>query len=229
MAVKEEFARSIPLLGEEGLERLARARVIVFGLGGGGSYVCEALARGGVGSLELVDGDAVDVTNINRQLFALHSTVGRPKTEAAASRLADINPEIQIRSRQCFYTPQTAADFDFAAYDYVVDAVDDVAAKLSIIENAFRAGAPVISSMGAGNKLDPAAFRVAKIEETRVCPLARVMRRELKKRGISGVKAVYSQEEPACSGRVPASVSFVPSACGLLIAKTVIEDLIAAE
>lgn len=224
---REQFERTETLIGAEALEKLHRAKVIIFGVGGVGSFVCEALARAGVGSIELVDKDVVDITNINRQLIALHSTVGRPKVEVAAKRLHDINPAMEVKPRQCFYLPEKSGEFDFSAYDYVIDAIDNVTAKLDIIAQAKAAGAPVISSMGTGNKLDPSAFKVADIEKTRICPLAKVVRKELRKRGIKDVKVLYSEEEPVNTGmRTPASISFVPSVAGLLIAKTVIDDLI---
>ena len=173
-----------------------------------------------------MDKDVVDITNINRQLIALHSTIGKPKVEVCRNRLLDINPGMEVTARQCFYLPEESDEFDFSRYDYVVDAIDNVTAKLDIICKAKEAGVPVISSMGTGNKLDPMAFKIADIEKTKVCPLAKVMRKELRKRGVSGVKVVYSEEEPAdTESRTPASISFVPSAAGLLIAKAVIEDL----
>ena len=224
--LREQFQRTESLIGQEAVSKLLESKVIVFGVGGVGSYVCEALVRAGVGYVEIVDKDEVDVTNINRQLIALHSTVGRPKVEVCAERLKDINPNADVIPRQCFYLPEKSEKFDFSQYDYIIDAVDNVTAKLDIICKAKEAGKPVISSMGTGNKLDPMAFRVVDIEKTKVCPLAKVMRKELKKRGVSGVKVVYSEEEPQNTGsRTPASISFVPSAAGLLIAKTVIDDL----
>jgi tRNA A37 threonylcarbamoyladenosine dehydratase len=229
-----QFSRTALLIGEEGLEKLKRARVAVFGVGGVGGYVVEALARSGVGSLELIDKDVVSVSNINRQIIALHSTVGRYKTEVAAERARDINPDIVVTVRNTFYLPETAGEFDFTAYDYVVDAIDTVSGKIALIEQAKKAGVPIISCMGAGNKLDATAFEVADISKTSVCPLARVMRRELKKRGIEHVKVVYSKEEPRESkaqdeetGKpIPASIAFVPSVAGLIIAGEVIKDLI---
>ena len=200
-----------------------------------GGYVCEALARAGVGSFELIDNDIVSVTNINRQIIALHSTIGRQKTAVMAERIADINPEAKVRVRNLFFLPENKAEFDFSSYDYVVDAVDTVTAKIALIEEAKRAGVPVISSMGTGNKLCPAMLEVADISKTSVCPLAKVMRYELKKRGISGVKAVYSKEIPikpafeaedGAKRPVPGSISFVPPAAGLIIASEVIKDLI---
>ncbi len=227
------FSRTELLIGKEGLEKLKNARVAVFGVGGVGSYVVEGLVRGGVGALDLIDNDRVSPSNINRQLIALHSTVGRLKTEVAAERARDINPDVRIVERTLFYLPENADRMDFSVYDYVVDAIDTVSGKLTIIERAKAAGVPVISSMGTGNKRS-AAFEVADIAKTSVCPLARVMRRELKKRGIEGVKVVYSKEEPVApqiadeeSGKaVPASISFVPSVAGLILAGEVIKDLI---
>lgn len=223
---RQQFHRTERLIGQEAVKKLNNARVIVFGVGGVGSYVCEALARAGIGTMEIVDKDVVDITNINRQLIALHSTIGKPKVEVCRNRLLDINPAMEVTARQCFYLPEKSDEFDFSRYDYVVDAIDNVTAKLDIICKAKEAGVPVISSMGTGNKLDPMAFKIADIEKTKVCPLAKVMRKELRKRGVSGVKVVYSEEEPAdTESRTPASISFVPSAAGLLIAKAVIEDL----
>lgn len=229
-----QFSRTALLIGEEGLEKLKNARVAVFGVGGVGGYVVEALARSGVGGLELIDKDVVSVSNINRQIIALHSTVGRLKTEVAAERAKDINPNITVTIRNVFYLPETAEEFDFTAYDYVVDAIDTVSGKIALIEQAKKANVPIISCMGAGNKLDATAFEVADIAKTSVCPLARVMRRELKKRGIEHVKVVYSKEEPRESkardeetGKpIPASIAFVPSVAGLIIAGEVIKDLI---
>ncbi len=228
------FSRTAILIGNEGIEKLKKARVAVFGIGGVGGYVVEALARSGVGALDLIDKDTVSLSNINRQIVALRSTVGRLKTEVAAERVKDINPEIVVRCHNLFYLPETADLFDFSNYDYIVDAIDTVSGKLAIIERAKGANVPVISSMGAGNKLNAGAFEVADIAETSVCPLARVMRRELKKRGIERVKTVYSKEEPLPSPLVDGesgkaiagSVSFVPSVAGLLIAGEVVKDLI---
>ncbi len=229
-----QFSRTEILLGKAGVEKLKRARVAVFGVGGVGGYVVEALARSGVGALDLIDMDKVSESNINRQIIALHSTVGQFKTEVAAARAKDINPAIVVRVHNVFYLPETADQFDFTAYDYVVDAIDTVSGKLSIIEQAKAANIPVISAMGAGNKLDPTLFEVADIAKTSVCPLARVMRRELKKRGIEHLKVVYSKEESLPSpivdeesGKpVPGSVSFVPSVVGLILAGEVIKDLV---
>lgn len=224
---RQQFQRTERLIGKEAVTKLNNSKVIVFGVGGVGSYICEALARAGVGTMEIVDKDVVDITNINRQLVALHSTIGMPKVEVCRNRLLDINPAMKVIDRQCFYLPEKSQEFDFGQYDYVIDAVDNVTAKIDIICKAREAGVPVISSMGTGNKLDPMAFKISDIENTKVCPLAKVMRKELRKRGISGVKVVYSEEEPVSTdSRTPASISFVPSAAGLLIAKAVIDDLI---
>lgn len=236
--VEEQFVRTALLLGEEGVERLMRARVAVFGIGGVGGFAVEALARAGIGAFLLVDSDRVSVSNINRQIIADWNSVGRYKTEAMRDRIAAINPKARVETRECFFLPENAETFDFSSFDYVVDAVDTVSAKIEIIVRAKAAGVPVISCMGAGNKLDPARFEVADLSETSVCPLARVMRRELKKRGVAGCRAVYSREEArtplpgllseeeAVSRRsVPGSVSFVPSAAGLVAAGEVIRDL----
>ena len=226
--MQEAFERTALLLGEEKLEKLAGSRVAVFGVGGVGGYVVEALARGGIGALDLIDNDVICLSNLNRQIIALHSTIGMAKVDAAAQRIADINPECTVRRHKCFYLPQTRAEFDFASYDYVVDAIDTVTAKIDLILAAKEAGVPVISAMGCGNKLDPTRFEVADLSETTMDPLARVMRRELKKRGVLHVKVVYSREpaiKPREEGRTPGSVSFVPSAAGLVIAGEVIRDL----
>lgn len=224
--MKEQFQRTVQLIGAEACEKLSRSKVIVFGIGGVGSYVCEALARAGVGSIEIVDRDSVSASNINRQLIALHSTLGKAKVDAAEERLKDINPHITVTKKELFYLPETSGQFDFGAYDYVIDAVDNVTAKVDIICRSREAGTPVISSMGTGNKLNPMAFKVADIEDTKICPLAKAVRKELRKRGIKGVKAVYSEEEPVSTqSRTPASISFVPSAAGLLIASEVIKGL----
>ena len=228
------FSRTEILLGKSAMEKLKNARVAVFGVGGVGGYVVEALARSGVGTLDLIDNDSVSESNVNRQIIALHSTIGRAKVDVAKERVKDINPDICVHAHQVFYLPETADEFDFTKYDYVVDAIDTVSGKLALIERAKEAKVPVISSMGAGNKLDPTAFEVADIQKTSVCPLARVMRRELKKRGIDHVKVVYSKEEPLPSplqdeesGKpIPGSIAFVPSVVGLILAGEVIKDLI---
>ena len=194
--MNDQFQRTRMLIGQENLDKLAAAKVLVFGVGGVGGYVCEALCRAGVGRIDIVDRDIVDVTNINRQIIATHDTVGKPKVEVCRQRMLSINPDIQVSARQCFYLPDRADEFDCAAYDYIVDAVDNVTAKIDIICNAKAAGTPVISSMGTANKLDPTMFKIADIEKTKVCPLAKVVRKELRKRGVSGVKVLYSEEEP---------------------------------
>jgi len=225
--MKEQFSRTEKLIGSESVKKLQDSAVIVFGIGGVGSYVAEGLARAGIGRITLVDKDVVDITNINRQLPALHSTVGKPKAEVMAQRIRDIDPDCQVEAVECFFMPDNADTFDFSQYDYVVDAIDTVTGKIAIIEKAYDEGTPVIASMGTGNKLDPTAFRIAAIEKTKVCPLAKVMRKELKNRGIKGVKVLYSEEEPVKTGsQTPASISFVPSAAGLIIAGEVIKDLI---
>ena len=224
--MNQQYERTIRIIGEEGLGKLHASSVLLFGVGGVGSYVCEGLARAGVGALTLVDKDVVDITNINRQLPALHSTIGRSKVAVMADRVRDIDPACKVDTKEMFFLPDNADDIDFASYDYVVDAVDTVTAKVYIIERAKQAGVPVISSMGTGNKLDGGAFRIVDIEDTKVCPLAKVMRRELRKRGISGVKVLYSEEEPQAVG---GSISFVPSVAGLLIAGEVVRHLLDAK
>ena len=233
----EQFLRTAFLLGADAMEKLRGARVAVFGLGGVGGYTVEALARGGVGQLDLIDNDTVSRSNINRQILATHSTVGLPKTEAARRRVLDINPECIVRTHQVFYTPETADSFDFREYDYIVDAIDTVTGKLQLVEQAVAAGTPIICCMGTGNKLDPTGFQVADISKTTMCPLARIMRKELGKRGIKHLKVVYSreealtptgwEEEAAALGKrqIPGSVSFVPGAAGLILAGEVIRDL----
>ena len=232
-----QFSRTQLLLGEEAIQRLKASRVAVFGIGGVGGYTAEALARAGVGTLDLIDSDTVSITNINRQLLATHSTVGRLKVEVARERILDIYPEAVVNTHALFYTPQTAHQFDFSQYDYIVDAIDTVTGKLCLAERAFAVGTPIISCMGAGNKLDGAAFRVADISKTTICPLARVMRKELKKRGIAHMKVVYSleealtpvgaEEEMAATGKrqIPGSAPYIPGIAGLLLAGEVIKDL----
>ena len=223
---EDQFQRTRQLLGSEEVDRLQNASVLLFGVGGVGGFTCEALARAGVGRIHIVDKDVVDITNINRQIIATHDTVGRPKVEVMKERILSINPAAVVEATECFYLPDRAAEFDFGAYDYVIDAIDNVSAKLSIICEAKAAGTPVISSMGTGNKLDPTRFEVADIHKTSVCPLAKVIRKGLKDRGIKDVKVLYSREEPVRTGlRTPASVSFVPSVAGLIIAGEVIKDL----
>ena len=246
-----QFSRTQLLLGAEGMQKLASSRVAVFGIGGVGGYTVEALVRSGIGALDLIDDDKVCLTNINRQIFATHSTIGKYKVDVAAERIADINPNCKVTTYKTFYMPDTENEFDFTQYDYVVDAIDTVTGKLSLVKKAKAANVPIISSMGAGNKLDPTAFEVADIYKTSVCPLAKTMRRELRKLGIDSLKVVYSKEEPIkheqeteescrnncvcppgtvrkCTVRrdIPGSTAFVPSAVGLIIAGEVIKDLI---
>ena len=248
-----QFSRTELLLGQEGMEKLFQARVAVFGIGGVGGYTVEALARSGVGTLDLIDDDKICLTNLNRQIFATRKTVGQYKVDVAQQRILEINPKAVVHTWKTFYAPQTAELFDFSQYDYVVDAIDTVTGKLELVEQAEKAGVPIISSMGAGNKMDPTAFEVADIYETSVCPLARVMRRELKRRGIRKLKVVYSKEPPMtpiddlaiscrtncvcppgtarkCTQRrqVPGSNAFVPSVVGLIIAGEVVKDLTGA-
>ena len=231
----DQFARTELLLGKDAVEHLSHCRVAVFGIGGVGGYVCEALARSGVGSLDLIDNDKVCLSNINRQIIATMKTVGEYKTQVMKNRILDINPEAVVNTYECFFLPETAADFPFDQYDYVVDAIDTVTAKIELVMQCRKAEVPIISSMGAGNKLDPTQFRVADIYKTKMDPLAKVMRRELKKRGVTKLKVVYSEEEPICpaesepqsNGRrsTPGSTAFVPSVAGLIIAGEVIKDL----
>ena len=236
--IKEEFSRTALLFGEEGLERLSAARVAVFGIGGVGGHAAEALVRSGIGAIDLIDSDTVSVSNLNRQLVALHSTVGKYKVDIARERFLDINPELKIKTYKTFYTPETAAEFNFSDYDYVIDAIDTVTGKIALVMQAQEAGTPIICSMGAGNKLDPSAFEVADIYKTSVCPLAKVMRYELKKRGVKRLKVVYSRELPRTPDlsltsekpvgtrrTIPGSTAFVPSAAGLILAGKVIRDI----
>ena len=235
--MNEQFFRTQMLLGALAMEKLRNARVAVFGLGGVGGYTVAALARAGIGGLDLVDNDTISISNLNRQILATHSTIGMPKTEAARRRVLDINPGCKVTVHPVFYTPETADRFDFTQYDYIVDAIDTVTGKLCLVERAMVAGTPIICCMGTGNKLDGAAFQVADISKTSMCPLARVMRKELGKRGIQHLKVVYSQEEAmtpagweeeaAAIGKrqIPGSVSFVPGAAGLLLAGEVIKDI----
>lgn len=248
-----QFSRTELLLGKENMERLAHARVAVFGVGGVGGYTVEALARSGIGGIDLIDDDRICLTNLNRQLHATRKTVGKYKVDVAMERILEINPHAQVTIHKTFYGPETASEFDFSQYDYVVDAIDTVTGKIQLVLEAQRAGTRIISSMGAGNKMDPTAFRVADIYKTNVCPLAKVMRRELKKRGVKRLKVVYSEEKPLtpiedmeiscktncicppgtarkCTVRrqVPGSNAFVPSVVGLIIAGEVVKDLTVA-
>ncbi len=230
--MSEELSRTELILGKEGMDKLAAARIAVFGIGGVGGYAAEALARCGVGALDLIDNDRISPSNLNRQIIALHSTIGQLKTDAAEERIKSIAPECRVTKHTVFYTPETAELIDFAGFDYIIDAVDTVTAKLEIIVNAKKSGVPVISSMGTGNKLDPSRLKAADIYKTSVCPLARVMRRELRKRGIASLKVVYSEEEPVKTsisenGRnIPGSAVFVPAAAGLLLASEAVRDII---
>ena len=232
-----QFSRTQLLLGEEAIRRLKASRVAVFGVGGVGGHAVDALARAGVGTLDLIDSDTISITNINRQLLATHSSVGRLKVEVAKERILDIYPDAVVNTYPIFYTPDTADQFDFTQYDYIVDAIDTVTGKLCLAERAFAVGTPIISCMGAGNKLDGTAFRVADISKTTICPLARVMRKEPKKRGISHMKVVYSleealtpvgaEEEMAATGKrqIPGSAPYIPGIAGMLLAGEVIKDL----
>lgn len=235
----EQFARTELLIGSGGLDKLKRSRVAIFGIGGVGGYVCEALVRSGVSSFDIIDKDVVSLSNINRQIIALHSTVGRPKVDVMKERMLDINPLITVNTYKTFFLPENADDFPFEEYDYVVDAVDTVTAKIELIMQCKSKNVPIISSMGAGNKMRGDAFEVSDIYKTSVCPLAKVMRRELKKRGVKALKVVYSKEEvtkPASTesntleakgnGYAPGSVAFVPSVAGLIIAGEVVRDLV---
>lgn len=245
-----QYSRTQLIFGAEGMEKLRQARVAVFGIGGVGGYTVEALARSGVGALDLIDDDRVCLTNLNRQIFATRKTVGQYKVDVARQRISELDPDIAVQTYKTFYTPQTAEQFDFTRYDYIVDAIDTVTGKLELVEQAQKAGSPIISCMGAGNKVDPTAFEVADIYETSMCPLARIMRKELKKRGVKKLKVVYSKEQPLkpiddtaiscrtncicppgtdrkCTQRrqVPGSNAFVPSVAGLIIAGEVVKDL----
>ena len=230
-----QFSRSELLFGGASTAKLQKSRVAIFGIGGVGGYIVEALARAGVGTLDLIDNDTVSLSNINRQIVALHSTLGEAKVEAAARRARDINPNINININKCFYLTENKQQFDFKQYNYIADAIDTVAGKISLVEEAFKAGTPIISAMGAGNKLDASAFKVADIGKTSVCPLAKVMRQELRKRGINHLKVVYSEEKPlpplsseeeSNKRQTPGSVSFVPPVVGFIMAGEIIKDLL---
>ncbi len=230
----DKFSRTQMLIGESSLQKIKDSYVAVFGVGGVGGFVCEALARAGVGRFDLIDNDTVSLSNINRQLIALTSTVGKDKTQVMKERILDINPQAKVNCINKFVLPENIDEFDFSAYDYIIDAIDTVSGKLAIIEKAYCLGKPVISSMGTGNKLDPTKFQIADINKTSVCPLARVMRYELKKRGVKKLKVLYSTEEPIKTENpqkneigkaVPGSISFVPSVAGLIIGSEVIKDL----
>lgn len=251
--MSEQFSRTELMLGKEAMEKLFHSRVAVFGIGGVGGYVCEALVRSGVGAFDLIDNDKVCLSNLNRQIIATRQTIGRYKTEVMKERMLDINPDAEVRIHNCFFLPENADGFSFAEYDYIVDAVDTVTAKIELVMKAKKQGVPIISSMGAGNKLDGSRFMVSDIYKTKVCPLAKVMRRELKKRGVEKLKVVYSEEQPVrpqenlsdnhgndisddiCPSKdlcavvekrsIPGSVAFVPSVAGLIIAGEVVKDL----
>lgn len=229
--MQNQFERTELLLGSEAIEKLKSSRVAVFGAGGVGGFTLEALARSGVGAIDVIDNDTVSLSNINRQIYALHSTIGEYKVNVAARRIADITPDTKVNVYNTFYMPDNADEFDFSEYDYIVDAIDTVTAKIELVIRADAAGVPIISSMGAGNKLDPTLFEVEDIYKTSVCPLAKVMRYELKRRGIKKLKVVYSKEKPMKPNveengrRIPASCAFVPSVAGLIIAGEVIKDL----
>lgn len=241
--MSDQFSRTELLLGNDAMEKLSRSRIAVFGVGGVGGYVCEALARSGVGSFDLIDNDQVSLTNLNRQIIATHKTIGKDKVEVMRERILDINPDADVKIYKKFFLPENADEFPFDEYDYVVDAVDTVTAKIELVLKAEKKNIPIISSMGAGNKLDAGQFKVADIYQTKVCPLAKVMRRELKKRGVQKLKVVYSEEaplspasafnsvsleeeQPVGKRTIPGSVAFVPSVAGLMIAGEVIKDLI---
>ena len=235
--MSEIFKRTQMLLGEDALEKLKKSRVAVFGIGGVGGHSAEALVRCGIGQIDIIDSDVVAESNINRQIIALHSTVGRSKVEVAAERFLDINPNIKVNAYKCFYLPESSGEFDFSSYDYVIDAIDTVTGKIGLIMECQRLGVPIISSMGTGNKLDPTMLKISDIYKTSVCPLARVMRNELKKRGVKKLKVVYSEETPIIPQNAdslndgqrrstPASCSFVPSVAGLIIASEVVRDIV---
>ena len=232
--MEDQYSRTRLLLGSEAMDKLRSARVAVFGIGGVGGYTVEALARSGIGALDLIDNDTVNLSNLNRQIIATRSTVGMYKVDAAAARIRDIDPDIQVTTYKTFYLPETASEFDFTRYDYIVDAIDTVSAKLALIEGANKAKTPIISCMGTGNKIDPTAFQISDIYKTSVCPLAKVMRRELKARGIKKLKVLWSPEEPkkvSVPGEehrrgVPASCSFVPPVAGYIIGGEVVKDIL---
>jgi len=226
--MNDQFHRTALLIGQDNINKLRNRRVAVFGVGGVGGHAAEALCRSGIGSIDVIDGDIVDVTNINRQLIATHKTIGQSKVDVIKEYLIEINPNITVSTYKLFYLPQTAGDIDLSVYDYVIDAVDTITAKLEIVSRCKTLNVNVISSMGAANKLDPAAFEVADIFETSVCPMARIMRKELRDRNIDSLKVVYSKEKPVLNEKPPASISFVPPVAGLILAGEVIKDLIKA-
>ena len=223
----EQFQRTRTLIGDDSLKKLFNSRVIVFGIGGVGGYVVEALARAGIGEIDLVDNDTINLSNLNRQIVALYSTLNEFKVEVARARILDINPQVKVNAYKNFFSDENSSEFDFLKYDYIIDAIDSVKSKIELIKCAKNAGVSIISSMGTGNKMNPSMLEISDISKTSVCPLARVMRSELKKQGIKNLKVVYSKEEPIKTGlRTPSSNSFVPSSAGLLIASDVVRDLI---
>lgn len=226
--MEEQFSRLEMLIGKENLDKLKNSRVAVFGVGGVGGYAVEALVRCGIGTIDIIDNDKVAKSNLNRQIYALHSTIGKYKVDVAKERILDINPDVKVNAYKTFYTPQTSGEFDFTQYDYVIDAIDTVVGKIELVMQANETKTPIICSMGAGNKMNPADFEVSDIYKTSVCPLAKVMRHELKKRRIKKLKVVYSKELPKKENgrRIPASNAFVPSTVGLIIASEVVKDLI---
>ena len=231
--MENQFTRTELLIGDEGLKKLQLSKIAVFGVGGVGGYVVEALVRCGIGSIDIIDSDKVHITNINRQIIATYSTLGRYKVDVAEERIKDINPNCKVTKYNTFFTPETSSEFDFSKYDYVIDAIDTVSGKIELVMKCNEAGVPIISSMGAGNKMHPEKFEISDIYKTSVCPLAKVMRQELKKRGIKKLKVVYSKEPPikpvsndSGGKRIPGSNSFVPSVVGLIIAGEVVNDLL---
>jgi len=226
--MENQFSRTEMLIGKDALDKLSKAKVALFGVGGVGSYVLEALVRAGIGNIDLIDNDDVNITNLNRQIIALHSTIGKSKVEVGEKRAIDINPNVKIKTYKTFFSPENSEEFDFSKYDYVIDAIDSVAGKIELVIKSQNANIPIISCMGTGNKLHPEMFEISDIYKTSVCPLAKVMRNELKKRGVKKLKVLYSKEIPIkqAGQRIPASISFTPSTAGLIIAGEVIRDLI---
>lgn len=228
--MNSEFSRTENLIGANALEKLKKCHIAVFGVGGVGGFVVEALARAGVGTIDLIDSDCVDITNLNRQIIALHSTIGKQKVSVMRDRVLDINPNANVNIFPLLFLPENSSQFDFSKYDYVIDAIDNITAKIELVVKCQEAGTPIIASMGTGNKLDPTKFEISDIYKTSVCPLAKVMRYKLKKRGVKKLKVLYSKENPLkTKDRTPASISFVPSAAGLIIAGEVIKDIIKKE
>jgi tRNA A37 threonylcarbamoyladenosine dehydratase len=224
--MSEKFIRTENLIGKENLDKLKNSHIAIFGIGGVGGYVTEALVRAGVGKIDIIDNDTISESNINRQIIATTKSVGKFKVDVMKERILEINPNVQVNAFNILYLPNTANQFDFTKYDYIIDAVDNVTAKIELVIRANNSNVPIISSMGTGNKLDPTAFEISDIYKTEVCPLAKVMRLELKKRGVKKLKVIYSKEKPITNQRPPASISFVPSAAGLIIASEVVKDII---